>query len=120
MHPGYALPVADTGGDPVDVKTMAQTAQGLPAMDMAAPGGFGADGLAPLEILRATGEDAVDIALDPGAAEIGHEFLVGIGHERDLRRAERATGEPVCTGPPAESQPRSAPAVTRPGRHPHG
>ncbi len=37
MQLGYALPIADTGGDPIDVKTMAQTAEGLGFSYLAAP-----------------------------------------------------------------------------------
>ncbi len=34
---GYALPIADTGGDPIDVKIMAQTAEGLGFSYLACP-----------------------------------------------------------------------------------
>lgn len=34
---GFALPIADTGGDPIDVKTMAQTAEGLGFSYLACP-----------------------------------------------------------------------------------
>ncbi|MGY9057371.1 MAG: LLM class F420-dependent oxidoreductase [Alphaproteobacteria bacterium] len=34
---GFALPIADTGGNPIDVKTMAQTAEGLGFSYLAAP-----------------------------------------------------------------------------------
>ena len=34
---GFALPISDTGGDPIDVKTMAQTAEGLGFSYLACP-----------------------------------------------------------------------------------
>ena len=34
---GFALPIADTGGDPIDVKTIAQTAEGLGFSYLACP-----------------------------------------------------------------------------------
>jgi probable F420-dependent oxidoreductase len=37
MQLGYALPIADTGGDPIDVKTMAQAAEGLGFSYLACP-----------------------------------------------------------------------------------